>query len=121
MQTLTSKFSPKISVRESMKPKNVLVLVSKESHCLRDLLYLKELNELPIQIPLVISNHPDLTKLVESHGIKFKLISHRGGQGGQQTLIFLCLSVFIPFFCNLTPALSKRLSQNQRGLSFLSP
>jgi formyltetrahydrofolate deformylase len=76
MQTLTSKFSPKISVRESTKPKNVLVLVSKESHCLRDLLYLKELNELPIQIPLVISNHPDLAKLVESHGIKFKLISN---------------------------------------------
>ena len=76
MQTLTSKFFPKISVRESMEPKNVLVLVSKESHCLRDLLYLKELNELPIQIPLVISNHPDLAKLVESHGIKFKLISN---------------------------------------------
>jgi formyltetrahydrofolate deformylase len=76
IQTLTSKFMPKVAIRESTTPKNVLVLVSKESHCLRDLLYLKELGELPIQIPLVISNHSDLAKLVESHGIKFKLISN---------------------------------------------
>lgn len=77
IQAHTSKFSPIISIRESAKPKNVLVLVSKESHCLRDLLYLKDLGELSIHIPLVISNHSDLAKLVESHGIKFKLISHR--------------------------------------------
>jgi formyltetrahydrofolate deformylase len=38
---------------------------------LRDLLYLQELGELPIEIPAVVSNHSDLKALVESHGIKF--------------------------------------------------
>ena len=38
---------------------------------MRDLLYLQELGELPIEIPAVISNHSDLKGLVESHGIKF--------------------------------------------------
>jgi formyltetrahydrofolate deformylase len=47
------------------------MMVTKESHCLRDLLYLYELGELPIEIPLVISNHSDLRSLVESHGIPF--------------------------------------------------
>jgi formyltetrahydrofolate deformylase len=46
-------------------------MVTKESHCLRDLLYLKELGELNIEIPLVISNREDLRTLVESHGIEF--------------------------------------------------
>jgi formyltetrahydrofolate deformylase len=46
-------------------------MATKESHCLRDLLYLLELNEMPIEIPLVVSNREDLKQLVESHGIAF--------------------------------------------------
>jgi formyltetrahydrofolate deformylase len=46
--------------------------VTKESHCLRDLLYLRELGELPVEIPLVVSNHDELRGLVESHGIAFE-------------------------------------------------
>jgi formyltetrahydrofolate deformylase len=46
-------------------------MVTKESHCLRDLLYLEELGELNVEIPLVISNREDLRALVESHGVKF--------------------------------------------------
>ena len=46
-------------------------MVSKESHCLRDLMYLSELNELKIEIPIVVSNHESLKQLVESHGLKF--------------------------------------------------
>ena len=65
------KFKPALSIRSVSDKKRVLVLVTKESHCLRDLLYLQELGELPIEIPAVISNHSDLKLLVENHGIKF--------------------------------------------------
>jgi formyltetrahydrofolate deformylase len=64
-------FKPKLSLRSVEKQKKALILVTKESHCLRDLLYLQELGELPIEIPAVVSNHGDLKTLVESHGIKF--------------------------------------------------
>jgi formyltetrahydrofolate deformylase len=64
-------FKPKLSLRSVAKQKKALILVTKESHCLRDLLYLQELGELPIEIPVVVSNHSDLKTLVESHGIKF--------------------------------------------------
>ncbi len=66
-----AEFKPKLSLRSVAKQKKALILVTKESHCLRDLLYLQELGELPIEIPAVISNHSDLKGLVESHGIKF--------------------------------------------------
>ena len=66
-----AQFKPKLSLRSVAKQKKALILVTKESHCLRDLLYLQELGELPIEIPAVISNHSDLKGLVESHGIKF--------------------------------------------------
>ena len=66
-----SQFKPNLSLRSAIKNKRALILVTKESHCLRDLLYLQELGELPIEIPAVVSNHSDLKALVESHGIKF--------------------------------------------------
>ena len=65
------KFSPILHIRETARKPRALVLVTKESHCLRDLMYLLELGELPIEIPLVVSNREDLKELVESHGIPF--------------------------------------------------
>lgn len=69
-----SQFTPVLQVRDSAKSKRALVMVTKESHCLRDLLYLLELGELPIEIPVVVSNHEELRPLVESHGVAFKYI-----------------------------------------------
>jgi formyltetrahydrofolate deformylase len=65
------KFSPTLRIRPTDRKPRALVLVTKESHCLRDLLYLLELGELPIEIPVVVSNHEDLKGLVESHGFTF--------------------------------------------------
>ena len=66
-----AKYNPSLHIRPTSQRPRALVLVTKESHCLRDLLYLNELGELKVEIPLVISNHEDLRQLVESHGIKF--------------------------------------------------
>jgi formyltetrahydrofolate deformylase len=66
-----SKFNPSLHIRPTAQKPRALVMVTKESHCLRDLLYLEDLGELNIEIPLVISNREDLRTLVESHGIKF--------------------------------------------------
>jgi formyltetrahydrofolate deformylase len=71
LAAVLGKFNPTLSVRSVSEKKRVLVLVTTESHCLRDLLYLQDLGELPIDIPAVVSNHSDLKALVESHGAKF--------------------------------------------------
>jgi len=66
-----AKYNPALHIRPTSERPRALVMVTKESHCLRDLLYLNELGELKVEIPLVISNHEDLRQLVESHGVKF--------------------------------------------------
>lgn len=69
-----TQFKPALKIRPTLEKPRALVLVTKESHCLRDLLYLLELDELPVEIPMVISNREDLKGLVESHGIPFQYI-----------------------------------------------
>lgn len=75
LTTGLSQFNPRLEIRPHNQKTRALILVTKESHCLRDLLYLVELGELPIEIPLVISNHEDLRSLVESHDIPFLHLS----------------------------------------------
>ncbi len=65
------KFHPTTSLREYSQKKRALVLVTTESHCLRELLFLSELEELPIEIVSVVSNQLHLKGLVESHQINF--------------------------------------------------
>mgnify|MGYP000125464448 FL=1 len=71
LQAGLAQFKPALHIRPTYEKPRALVLVTKESHCLRDLLYLLELNEMPVEIPLVISNREDLKDLVEAHGIPF--------------------------------------------------
>ncbi|WP_444547797.1 formyltetrahydrofolate deformylase [Stigmatella ashevillensis] len=48
------------------------VLVSKHDHALMDLLWRWQRGELRVDIPLVISNHPDLREAVERFGVRFE-------------------------------------------------
>jgi formyltetrahydrofolate deformylase len=52
------------------KPR-VMIMVSKIGHCLNDLLFRQSTNQLPITIPLIISNHPDFSTLAASYNIPF--------------------------------------------------
>lgn len=58
-------------VRFTDRPKRMAILVSREGHCLVDLLWRWEAGELDAEIPLVISNHADLEAKVSAHGIPF--------------------------------------------------
>ena len=49
----------------------VAIFVSKEDHCLTDLLYRHKGKELECEIALVISNHPDAKSICEFYGIPF--------------------------------------------------
>ena len=53
---------------------NVAIFVSKQSHCLVDLLWRVKAGELSMKVPLVISNHSDLEGICLDFGIPFKLI-----------------------------------------------
>lgn len=54
------------------RPLRTLVLVSKAAHCLNDLLFRQRAGQLPVDIPLVLANHPDLGELAAFYGIPFE-------------------------------------------------
>jgi formyltetrahydrofolate deformylase len=49
----------------------VAIFVSRQEHCLLDLLWRTRAGELPMQVPLVVSNHTSLQGLVEDFGARF--------------------------------------------------
>ncbi len=69
--TLADSYQMRWRVYWSNETKRMAILVSKESHCLSDLLWRWKTGELPVELPLVISNHPDLGEQVEPYGIPF--------------------------------------------------
>ncbi|MFD1008768.1 MULTISPECIES: formyltetrahydrofolate deformylase [Oceanisphaera] len=56
---------------ERKRKPNVVIMVSKFDHCLNDLLYRYRTGQLAIEIPAIISNHPDLQRLADWHHIPF--------------------------------------------------
>ena len=55
----------------SDRPKRLAIFVSKFEHCLADLLLRHRLGELPCEISLLISNHPDLKATADQYGVPF--------------------------------------------------
>ncbi len=66
-----------VSIEPKHSPKLIL-LCTKENHCLGDILLRRESNELDVQILAVIGNHDTLRPLVERFGIPFFTITHEG-------------------------------------------
>lgn len=52
-------------------PKRMAILVSRYDHCLIDLLWRWDAGELDAEIPLIVSNHPDLGSRAEVYGVPF--------------------------------------------------
>lgn len=51
--------------------KRLAIFVSKEDHCLLELLWQWQAGDLEADIAVVVSNHPDMKELVESYGIPY--------------------------------------------------
>ncbi|KAH8812574.1 putative formyltetrahydrofolate deformylase [Xylogone sp. PMI_703] len=79
VESLRADFEAKIAASKSMKfeihptsqKPRVLIMVSKIGHCLNDLLFRQSTGQLKIEIPLIISNHPDFEALATSYKVPF--------------------------------------------------
>jgi len=58
-------------LRSDDVPQRVAIFVSKTDHCLYDLLLRHRSGELACEIPLIVSNHPDLQPIAEHFGIDY--------------------------------------------------
>ena len=60
-------------------PKRLAIFVSKEEHCLFELLWQRRAGDLKAEIALVVSNHPDLEPVVAPWGVPFFHVEVRPG------------------------------------------
>lgn len=58
-------------VHDPTRKHRMLVMVSRQGHCLNDLLHRVRTGSMPAEVVAVVSNHDDFRQLVEWHGIPF--------------------------------------------------
>jgi formyltetrahydrofolate deformylase len=65
-------FAMQAAFFEASRRVKTLIMVSRFGHCLNDLLYRYRSGALPIDVPVVVSNHTDFESLVTTQGIAFR-------------------------------------------------
>ena len=68
---VADRFDMRWSLKAATDVPKVLIMVSRQLHCLVDLLYRTQVGELNIDIVGVVSNHRDAYQLVASHDVPF--------------------------------------------------
>lgn len=70
-EAVANKWSMAWDLRDARAKPNVLILVSKQDHCLNDLLYRHRIGALAMNVSAIVSNHPTCGWLAERHAIPF--------------------------------------------------
>ncbi len=71
LESHLARFQPSLGVRLESQRRRALVMVSKHDHCLVDLLYRWNIGELAVDIPVIVSNHPDCAAIAERYAIPY--------------------------------------------------
>ena len=74
VQALAQRLEGEAQLHFSDELPRVAIFASKQSHCLLDLLWRARSGELPMQVPLVVANHPDLELLCKEFGVAFACV-----------------------------------------------
>jgi formyltetrahydrofolate deformylase len=76
---IADRFQMRWRLKLSFLPPRVALFVSKYDHCLVDLLYRQQSGELPCEIPLMVSNHPDAQRWADFYRVPLHIIPVEGG------------------------------------------
>lgn len=68
---IAERFAMRVRLHFSDERARVAILASRQRHCLYDLLARWRAGELPMALPLVISNHPDHAEVVAQAGVRY--------------------------------------------------
>ena len=73
--TLAARFDMRWQLHAAAQPMRAVILVSKEGHCLNDLLFRWKSGLLPLDIRAIVSNHRDFYQLAASYNAPFHHIA----------------------------------------------
>lgn len=76
---VAEKFDMKFEIFFTGDVPRMAVFVSRLPHCLSDIIYRLRAREWNVEMPVVISNHPDLEDLADRYGADFRLFENVGG------------------------------------------
>ena len=62
------------------RPVRTLILASTATHCVNDLLYRRRSGQLPIEVPLILSNHETVRDIAEFYGAPFEYRAIAGAE-----------------------------------------
>ncbi len=68
---IAAEFQMDFELWDATAPYRTLVMVSRQLHCLNDLLFRHSTGSLQVSVPVVVSNHLDAEPLVKSYGLEF--------------------------------------------------
>ena len=72
LSKVVEQYDMEIALDEVGRKVRTLVLVSKSAHCLNDILFRQRASQLPVEIPAVFGNHPDLGDLAKFYSVPFE-------------------------------------------------
>ncbi|HEY9572894.1 MAG TPA: formyltetrahydrofolate deformylase [Pusillimonas sp.] len=68
---LAQEFNMQAQIYDAQRKSRVLILVSRQGHCLNDLLFRAHSGQLPVDIAGIVSNHQDFAGMAHAYGIPF--------------------------------------------------
>lgn len=74
LEPVIATYSMEFRLDEVGRPLRTLVLASKAAHCVNDLLFRQRSGQLPVEIPVVLSNHDALKDLAQFYGIEYEFL-----------------------------------------------
>jgi formyltetrahydrofolate deformylase len=80
---VAARFSMRWRIAYASEAKRVAIMVSKYDHCLHDLVLRQRAGELPCELTLIASNHPDLEPVARGYGIPFHVFSFDSTPGAK--------------------------------------
>lgn len=74
MPALAERYGMDWHLDKEGRPIRTIIMVSREGHCLTDLLYRQRSQGLPIEVVAVVGNHPDLAPMAQFYSVPFLCI-----------------------------------------------
>ncbi|HEY0949935.1 formyltetrahydrofolate deformylase [Nocardioides sp.] len=68
---VAEEFEMRFEIRDATAPYRTIIMVSKDLHCLNDLLFRASTGSLGIEVAAVVSNHRDAEPMAASYGVPF--------------------------------------------------
>jgi formyltetrahydrofolate deformylase len=116
---IAERFQMVWGLHDAGRKERLLILVSRFDHCLNDLLYRYRTGDLAVEIPAIVSNHPDLARLAEWHEVPFHHLPVTAETKAEQEARVLRLvgdlEIDLVVLARYMQVLSPKLSERLRG------